>query len=284
MARPSIFSKDYERHKRRRRKVTVFAVVFILAAAGIVLIGSGIKDKLISKASAYKNIKLFSVFKKEKIDEVVPSNVEDKPAVQEPENNPAPEEETVEKSYEVPLADGTKIRAVYENKDEVNKFKYVIPLNAPVTFNINPSGSAMVILDSSVQNMLLVDINGKVDNITNTKYVYTNPEENTTVIFKKDEVLERYKQYNYVWCTSPKFIDDENIAYTSQLPYVSSKRNEQFLWAVNIKKKDRHIYKYSLNGLKLKLGNTTEKGIELFIDNGPVRFVKLVDGEIKVTD
>ncbi len=282
MAKPSIFSKDYERHKKRRKRIVASAVVLLLAAAGIFLVSGSIKDKVISKASAYKNIKLFSAFKKGKQGEASPSSTQEKPAPKEEGNTAPPVVEVEEKGYDIPLSNGIKIKAVYENRDGENKFKYILPAEAAVSFNINPSGSAMVIMDALAQSMVLVDINGNIQDITNTKYTYTNSEENKTTVFKKEEVLEKYKQNNYVWCTTPKFIDNENIAYLSQLPFVSSKKKEKFFWAVNIKNKDKHFYKYALNGENLKLGNASEKGIELILDNGSVKYVKLADGEIKV--
>jgi hypothetical protein len=284
MARPSIFSKDYERHKRRRKKVMTFVVILILASAGIFLASGSIRNMLISKADTYKNTKLFSVFKREKKDETEPSKVVEEKPIPEAQNvteTPAKVEE--EKGYDIVLSNGTKVRAVYIAADEGNKFKYILPLDSSVSFNINPSGSNMVIMDVEAQNMKLVDINGNVQDITKTKYTYTNKEDGKTSVFNKEDILEKYKETNYVWCTSPKFIDDENIAYLSQLPYVSSKKKEKFLWAVNIKNKDKHEYKYALNGENLKLGNTSEKGIELTLDNGAVKLIKLVDGEIRVS-
>lgn len=284
MARPSIFSKDYERHKRRRKKVMTFVVILILASAGIFLASGSIKNMLISKAGTYKNTKLFSVFKREKKDETEPSRgVEEKPTPETQNSTETPAKVEEEKGYDIALSNGTKVRAVYIATDAGNKFKYILPLDSPVSFNINPSGSNMVIMDVAAQNMKLVDINGNVQDITKTEYTYTNKEDGKTSVFNKEDILEKYKENNYVWCTSPKFIDDENIAYLSQLPYVSSKKKEKFLWAVNIKNKDKHEYKYALNGENLRLGNTSAKGIELTLDNGTVKLIKLVDGEIRVS-
>jgi hypothetical protein len=283
MAKPSIFSREYERHRRRRKKVIAFTVIFIIAAAGIFISSGSIKKKIISMAGAYKNVKIFSVFEKEKKEEIAPSNAQESlPPVQPKSNTEQPVKDIAAKGYDIPLSDGTTIRAVYESRDGVNRFQYILPVNAPASFNINPSGSAMVIMDSAVQSMLLVDINGNLQDITNTKYTYKNTEENKTVTFKKDDVLEKHKETNYIWCTSPKFIDDENIAYLSQLPHVNTKITTKFFWAVNIKNKDRHDYIYSLKGENLKLGNISEKGIEVILDNGTIKFAKLVGGKVKI--
>jgi hypothetical protein len=282
MARPSIFSKEYERHKRRRKKIMAFVVILILASAGIFLASGSIKNMLLSKVGAYKNTKLFSVFKREKKDETAPGSAIEEKSTPEVENTtepPAKIEE--EKGYDITLSDGTKVKAVYSAADTGNKFKYILPLESSAGFNINPSGSAMVIMDAAAQNILVVDINGNVQDITNTQYISKNS--GKTTVFKKEDVLKKYKEVNYVWCTSPKFIDDENIAYLSQLPYMSSKKKTKYLWAVNIKEKDKHEYKKALNGENLMIGNASEKGIELILDNGAVKFIKLVGGDIKVS-
>lgn len=288
MARPSIFSREYERHRKRRKRIIAAAVVSVIAVIGI-FAGSGDIKKLIdSKKEAYKNIKIFSVFQREKKEDTSVGNVQKKPEeVQKNESDTKTDEqkesnEVEEKGYEVALANGTNVKAVYEAREGSNKFKYILPLNSPISFSINPSGSAMVILDNQTQNMLLVDINGKIQDITNTKYVYTKEEK--TTVFNKEEVLDRYKEINYVWSSSPKFIDNDTIAYLSQLPHISSEVTKKFLWAVDTRNKDRHVYNYSLSGENLKFGNNTEKGLELILDNGSIKYVKLAENYIKTTD
>jgi hypothetical protein len=283
LARPSIFSREYERHRRRRKRAITAAVISVIAVIGV-FIGSGdIKSFVANKKDYYKNIRLFSVFQREKKEDTSVGNVAKKADELEQNKAEASEaKEAEEKGFEVTLADGTKIKAVYEEKDGGNKFKYILPLNSPVSFNINPSRTAMVILDTQAQNLLLIDMKGSIKNITNPKYVYTKDDQ--TTVFNKDDVLKRYSDYNYIWCTSPNFIDDETVAYLSQLPHISSEVTKKFLWAVNVNNTDRHVYNYSMSGENLKFGNNTEKGLELVMDNGSIKYVRLAEDYIKVNE
>lgn len=281
MARPSIFSKEYERHKKRRKKIIIFSVVLALAAAATLAATMNMRDTLANKANSYKNIKLFSIFQKEKKNETTASVVENKPATETKPEAPPPEKQEEEKSYEITLSDGTKIKAVYIPTNSGNKFKYLLPLDSQINFSINPSGNAMVIMDSAAQNMLLVDINGNIQDITNQKYTYSNG--GSKGIISKESTLARLKQNNYVWCTSPKFTDDENIAYLSQLPQARSTVTTKYFWHVNIKNKDKHTPKTELNGEGIKLGNLTDKGIEVILDNGTVKYVRVIDDDAKIS-
>jgi hypothetical protein len=287
VARPSIFSKEYERHRKRRKKVIAIIIILIIASVGVFFSSGSLKQIFISKVSSYKNLKLFSVLKGEKKEEIPSNNANVKENdvennSQENQNTAAETQNQVEeRGYEVELSNGTKIKAVYETKEGLNRFKYILPLDAPVTFSMNTSGTAMVLLDNESQNMILVDIGGKVQNITNLKYTYSKDGKN--IVYNKETVLSKYKKNNYIWCSSPKFIDDENIVYLSQLPHISSKVSTKYLWSVNIKNMNSHKYEYSLKGESLKLGNNTDKGVELLLDNGTINYVKVIDGELKVS-
>jgi hypothetical protein len=204
MARPSIFSREYERHKKRRKKVIAFTVIFILAAAGVLLAGGNIKNVVVSKANYYRNTKLFTIFMKDKKEEAAPSIAPEKSESQVesgPQENSSPQtdssaqppvEEVKETGYDIQLSDGSMIKAVYENIDGINKFKQIVPMSTNVSSDINPSGNAMVILDSISQNMKFVDISGNIQDITAAQYISTDKKS-----YNKEDVLEKYKKYNY---------------------------------------------------------------------------------------
>ena len=279
MAKPSIFSKEYERKMRRRKRTITLVVVLSIAAFGILYASGGIKGVFKNK-----NISLAGFLNKSdktekednkqdnKQEDKKPSNEEDKKPDDQQNNAETEQKNPEEKGYEVNLKDGTKIKAVYENKDGANRFKYITPADAAVTFSVNPSGTSIVILDSKAQNMILVDSNGTVQEITSQSYKSNG----------KDAVLSQKPEF--VWCTSPKFVDDENIAYLSQLPHISSKITKKFLWVVNTKNKDKHINKYSISGENIKLGNIiTDKGMEVILDDNSVKYIKVNNGSIKIS-
>ena len=51
-------------------------------------------------------------------------------------------------------------------------------------------------------------------------------------IFSKEEQLKKHP--TYIWSITPKFIDEDNIAYVSELPWINEKA-VQYIWKVNLK-------------------------------------------------
>ncbi|ERI89418.1 hypothetical protein HMPREF1982_04689 [Clostridiales bacterium oral taxon 876 str. F0540] len=270
MVKPSIFSKEYEKRMRRRKKRVAAVIVLLIASLGIFLASGSLKDTLKNKS-----VGLTSFIKKTDKNEIQANKKvdkeEDKKQPESQNNSETVPKPVEEKGYEISLSDGTKIKAVYENKDGANKFKYITPLDANINFTVNPSGSAMVILDSKAQNLIYIDINGQQQDITNKSY-----RSNT-----KDSVLSRIPQY--VWCTSPKFIDDANIAYLSQLPYISSKVTKKYLWVANVENK-RHINKYNMSGENIKFGNIGDKGLEMTLDDNSTVYIKMKNSSVIISE
>lgn len=263
MGKVSIFSSAYNNHKRKRKKRIIAAIVILIILAGVFFYSKNIKAFINNEVSYIKNSKLIGIL-----------NKGNKNSIKQNENKAAnsvkstPETTTnnniEEKSINVDLSDGSKIQAVYENKDGKNKFKYITPLDAPVTFNVNPSGTLMVIFENNSQSMLSVSIDGIIKKVNDTKYVSTSGG-----IIPKVSILK--SKAGYIWCSSPKFIDDNYVAYISQVPWFDN-RTTKYIWIFNIRDsniKDRndHILHEELSGDNVKLGNQTSKGLEVIIDN-----------------
>lgn len=266
MAKPSIFSREYEK-RMRKRKIRITLLISFLVVVGIFYFAGGnFKDIVKSKINLDKSFN-FSFSNRDNKKDITS---EDKTATNTENNNPAPQNKIEEKSYDITLGNGSNIKAVYESAGGVNKFKYINTSDTAITFNVNPSGTGMVLYDSKSQSMWFLDINGKLQDISDLSYKS----------YKRETILAR--RPGYVWCASPKFIDDENIGYFSQLPYIG-KSTKKYLWTVNIKNKDRHIYKSSISGENIKFGNNTEKGLEVIMDDGSIRFVSISNKAIVVT-
>ena len=62
---------------------------------------------------------------------------------------------------------------MYEEDGE-KKFKYILPLESGVNYDISPNGKNILIYDDKVQKIICYDINGKEKNVTNEKYISTN--------------------------------------------------------------------------------------------------------------
>lgn len=80
---------------------------------------------------------------------------------------------------------------------------------------------------------------------------------------------------NYIWCSSPQFIDDNNIAYISQLPWIG--KTTKYVWIENLNDKS-HTVVQNIQGEDLKLDKLTDKGLTV-IEDGKTVFLK-ADGSI----
>lgn len=257
MGKPSIFSREYEkRMKRRRIKITII-ICLLLAGA------------LYASKDSIKNIVYSNMQKNTAEDNKQEENKQSTPAASEEDVEKLPEDKVEEKSYDIALND-INVKVIYESKDGTNKLKYISTDNTSISFNINPSSTGMVIFNGTSQGIWFVDADGKVEDISDMSYKS----------YKRDTILK--KRPEYVWCTLPKFIDDENIAYFSQLPYIG-KSSKKYLWVMNVKNKNKHISKTSIRGNNLQFGDIESKGLEVILDDGSSRFISVNNGSVSVS-
>lgn len=278
MGKPSIFSREYNNRMKKRRKRIAVVITFLILFIGVLLYNRNLENFFNNKLATLKSIKLNGLIKKSNNNEIKQNEIDKTANGVKPSPDVAPKN-IVEKSIEVGLSGGIKIQAVYENKDGSNKFKYISPLDAPVSFSVNPSGDSMVILETSTQNMFYVFIDGTVQKVNDTKYVSSAGD-----VFPKENILK--SKTDYIWCSSPKFIDDNNVAYISQVPWFS--RTTKYVWVFNIKDsniKDRNDHKLyeELGGDNVKFGNLTDKGLEVIIDNS-TKYIKYKGQSIEISN
>jgi cell division protein FtsB len=274
VGKPSIFSKEYEKYKKRRRiKITVTIIIFIILFGVLFALKGNLKNILINNnqkntdETEKNNKEIVSSQQKENTKNTNIENINIENANTEEKTS---KDEIEEKSYDITLDNGIKLKAVYEYSEGTNKFKHISTDNPNISFNLNPSNTGIVIFDGISQGIWFINIDGKVENISDLSYKS----------YKRDTVLK--KRPNYVWCTLPKFIDDENIAYFSQLPYIRNSATK-YLWTVNVKNKNSHKSKTSIKGENLKFGDIQDKGLEIIMDNGTSKFVKVNNGNIIIS-
>lgn len=246
MSKPSIFSKDYQKKmKIRRKKIAVLVLVILVLALTFSLYSKTSFSGIISKINLGKNVKHL------KINEIKPQTKTNEIATSKQE------------SYEVVLSSGSKIKAVYDINGNVKKFKCIEPVSSETIYSINISGNKMIVFDSNKQSILLIDINGKISDITRKDYVSTDG----TFSITKDIKLQQEPQY--IWCSSPIFIDEESIVYISQLPWFG--RTEKYVWMYNITKSTYLTMKDSngndLSGNNIKFNEMSSQGLSITVDN-----------------
>lgn len=263
VARPSIFSSDYnERMRKRKIRLVLLVTLTVLACA---LFFAQYKYKTINALGSYmKNTYNNIASKKDKAKETDSKEGKSTGNKTTDKNKGAnggtgAQGDTSEDlGYAVVLSNGKQGKAVYQNKEGVKSFKLISPIESGIYYNISADGRSMVIFDDGNQNILCLDVEGKQTDITRTEYV----SDDGTVYPKSDRLT---KEPSYIWHSSPKFIDSENVAYISQLPWFN-KEITKYVWIVNINDRT-HRYIGKLSGSTVTFGELSEKGLNVKVDD-----------------
>jgi Sec-independent protein translocase protein TatA len=254
--------------KRRKKLIAVIAVV-VIGVGSLAVFQSDMKASLKKIFTSSSNDK-----KQITNDKKAEDNKNQKTDANAENNNTQKEasantKEQDEKGYELTLASGVQVKVIYDEKDNNKKFKYVFPADNTLNYNISPSGKGIVISDTKTQSMTYVDIDGNKQDISYSQYTSSG---GTT--FKRENVTKENPAY--IWSQSPKFLDEENIAYITQVPWFDN-RTTKYIWKVNVKSKE-FTHLQGIEGDDLKLNNLTDKGLEVVITD-KTKYVK-ADGQI----
>lgn len=255
MAKPSIFSKDYEKRMKRRRLRIIIAVGLIIVVAGLFVYKfkiqnmdfSNVRNKL--QAWVDSDNPDLQPQKTQESEKVQVKDTE----IKDTESKPEPPK----KAYiEAKISDKVVAKCEYKVVDKKKEFVSMKKIDG-ASYDISPNKQMLLILDKD-QNMKLVDIDGNVTDITKGEYVSTKGAK-----FSKDTIIKNDK--NYVWHNQAKFLDDENIVYVSNLPYFGTASTKQYVWMYNIKNKTHTLGR--LAGKEITIGKVVpKKGIEIKVD------------------
>lgn len=255
MGKPSIFSKDYEKKMRKRRKRIIITSIFIVL---ILLIGAVSVKLTISKVDMQEVRNSLQAWidsdkndiNKDEYASIDIDNEENKEEIVE-----APKEPEA-KTKELKINDKVVLKAEYENIDGEDKFKTIQNLPENYQYDINKKKNMIIVLDDD-QNIKLFNINGKEVNITKDSYTAPNGE-----VFNKDTVLKTYE--NYLWHKDIKFISDTKVAYISNVPYFGYDLNK-YIWIIDLSN-NNHITLWNSKSKNITFGNLEEKGLKVNID------------------
>ena len=257
MAKPSIFSRDYERKmKRRKRNITIVSVLVIILAVVLV-----VKFEVANTDFSDLKAKIQAWVDSDKPKEDDSSDdtkknedKEEKPVVEVPKNL----------SYDFTTANGSIVKAKYQ---EVNGSKVFQGIEAPqgVTYSMSPSMTKVIISDQN-QNILLGNVDGTTKDLT--KHTYTDKRGNN---YNKDDILAKYP--DNIWCSSIKFIDDNTLIYFSNLPYLGIGVQDKYFWTINTETLQEQMLT-GLVGTNVSIGNLDlANGIEVSV-NGYNYYIK----------
>lgn len=253
MGKPSIFSKDYEKKMRKRRKRIIITSIFVVL---ILLIGAVSLKLTISKVDMQEVRNSLQAWIDSDKDD---TNKDEYASIDSEEKQKeiveAPKEPEV-KTKELKVNDKVILKAEYENIDGEDKFKAIQNLPENYQYDINNKKNMIIVLDND-QNIKLFNINGKEVNITKESYTAPNGE-----VFNKDTVLKTYD--NYLWHKDIKFINNTKVAYISNVPYFGYDLNK-YIWMIDLNN-NNHITLWNSKSKDITFGNLEEKGLKVNID------------------
>lgn len=268
MSKPSIFSKDYAKEMKRRKRNIFLLIILPIIGLSIFLITDfdGLLNKGISMKRGINNI-LLNKSKdntKDEKDKVVEVPLKTEQSIKAPpkaEVSKVPQAAVTNiEIFPVSLSDGQTINIEYTISGTEKIIKGVSDAKE-ITYDISPSKKAIVIQSKKNQDMIYLHSN-KI-NIDITKKTHTSTKGKS---FSKAEHLIKHPKY--LWSVTPKFIDEDNIVYVSELPWINEDA-VQFIWKVNLKDKT-HVQVKPASGKSITFKNLTTKGLETVIDGTEV--------------
>ncbi|MGH4052095.1 MAG: hypothetical protein ACREVX_12240 [Clostridium sp.] len=280
MKKPSIFSKNYDKEIKKRKKIIILLIIMPIVGLGIFLITdfNSLLDKGISMKNGINNILLnksddtkeeIQVKKEEQVKAAQVKKEQEEVAQKQAsaeKTEPAKEEDTTKNEiFVATLSDGQKINIEY-SKTGTEKNIVGVSNAKEISYDISPNKKAIVVQNMKNQDMLYVNVNETTKDITKKVYVSSKK-----VPFTKQEKM--IKTPDYVWSITPKFIDEDNIAYVSELPWMNEKKL-QYIWKVNLKN-NKHVQVNRSSGKKIIFQNIESKGLAANIDGNVVYITPL---------
>ena len=254
MGKPSIFSREYERKMKRRRRNFIFfslIIIILVCAAALKFVHNPVNFSNI-KANIQAWIDSDTTSK----DETVSIEDENKDIEEEQE---VVEEETapIEEYIDVPQSSGNTAQAVCIEENGEKVFTEVRNLDNGVTFDISPSKKQIIICDVNSQ-ITLYNIDGTNKIVSKDQYVSTSGS-----VFTKDNTLSN--QPDYLWNSSPKFVNEQNIIFITNRPYFGTAAVKQYLWMSDLQNGNDKVF-WDLAAMNIVIGNREEKGLKVTVD------------------
>lgn len=279
MSKPSIFSKDYEKKTKKRKKV-ILSLIIIPIIGLVIFLNTDFKGLL--NAGAIMKRGISSTFSNG-VKENKQGNVKKDSGVVSIEQTDAQKAKATKAaidakakagvenlSFIVSFKDGQKVTVEYNVSSDKKTIKGVSNTTG-ILYDISPSKKSIVIQSTNNQDMLYADVNKTSKDISRETYISSG---NQTYL--KDDQLK--SNPNYIWSITPKFIDEDNIAYVSELPWMNEK-NVQYIWKLNLKD-NVQMQVQPASGMKITFGKINAKGLEANID-GNLVYVTALGGVTK---
>lgn len=255
MSKPSIFSKDYERRMKKRKRIIVLITLISICIIGIVIFNTKIKNLDFTNVRA--NIQAWVDSGKTE-EELENENIDDEGIIEETVPEEVEEETKPQESFiDVALAEGVSAKLNYIENNGVKEIQSV-EVPEGYQFNISPQKDKVIFLDPA-QNMKAAGIDGNIMDITKTEYI-----SQAGSTFPKDQILAATP--TYTWHSQPKFIDDNKVVYVSELPYFQNSGQKKYVWIYEFAN-NTHRTIWNFVGADIIIGDVVpEKGIAITVD------------------
>ena len=253
MRKPSIFSSEYQKKMRRRKKKAIIGLIAIIIVFVIIIIATKTNLSGIGKT-------LGNITKGSSSASTNTTKQQIKPKAVVKQEKTAKKKTTITKkvdteNFVVAMPSGKQVKVIYDSAKSSKTIKSVENSDPDLDYNINPSSSSVIVFQKSTQDVMLGNSDGTSQNITNVSYVSGSGQS-----FTKDATLKNNPAY--IWVQSPKFIDDSNIAYVTQLPWFN--KNDKYIWKYNVQNKTN--INTNITGSDVKINNITANGLEIVTD------------------
>ena len=238
MKKPSIFSKDYEKIMRKRKRKRIVIGILSICIIGILVTEvanydfSKLKDRL--QAWVDEDKEKYVGDQLVDTDESIGSTEVEEPVV----------EEVPSEKYSETLIESVK---------EVPENYYIY---------IGNNGKDAVVLDPN-QNINIVYASGEIKNVTLAQYIGPDGE-----VYIKDNIRNLYQ--GYIWHSTPVQISEKKVAYITNIPYFGYNLNK-YISIIDIDS-NTHSTIWASKATEIVFEQMNEKGLEVNID-GNLRYI-----------
>ena len=256
MKKPSIFSKDYEKIMRKRKRKRIVIGILSICIIGILVTEvanydfSKLKDRL--QAWVDEDKEKYVGDQLVDTDESIGSTEVEEPVV---------EEVPSEKYLDVTISDTPiSFKIKEENSQILIESVKEVPENYYIYIGNN--GKDAVVLDPN-QNINIVYASGEIKNVTLAQYIGPDGE-----VYIKDNIRNLYQ--GYIWHSTPVQISEKKVAYITNIPYFGYNLNK-YISIIDIDS-NTHSTIWASKATEIVFEKIKEKGLEVNID-GNLRYI-----------
>lgn len=227
MAKPSMFSRNYEKQMRRRKINIILTILIIISAA---YFGG--------KYYIDKNNLNITLFKGKKTADNTPKDSKkaepqkEKPQEQQPQQAEQPKDsqppaENKASVIEYKSPDGRIYNIEVISNGVAKEISGLKEESGTVKYDISSDKQSIAFEDKSLNDIIIGKTDGSFTKISRDSYKTVS----TKKVLSKEGILKTYP--NFIWAQKPKFTSDGRVVYISDLPYIKND-NDLYIWTVNI--------------------------------------------------